>query len=210
MKPNSTIYLVDDEPGMLRALSRVLRAEGHVVETFRDADEFLRAYRPHGLACLILDVAMPGRDGLEVQDLLRRGGASIPVIFLTGRGDIPMSVRAIKSGAVDFLTKPVEDADLLRAVDAALEVSRAEQRRQAGLQQLRDMHASLTPREREVMEHVVAGLLNKQIAATLGTGEQNIKVHRARVMQKMRVTSVPELVRAAETLKGISDPLARS
>jgi FixJ family two-component response regulator len=199
---DAIVYILDDEPAMLRALSRLLRAEGFEARTFTAMEDFLQARRPGEISCLILDVGMPALDGMEVQQRLQQTGISIPIIFLTGRGSIPLSVRAIKSGAVDFLTKPVNDTDLLRAVQAALEVSRAEQRRTAGKQEALARHANLTPRERQVMHHVVAGLLNKQIAAELGTGEQNIKMHRARVMQKMGVESVPDLVRASELVTG--------
>ncbi len=174
--PNGVVYLLDDEPGMVKAVTRLLRARGFEVQGFTTPASFLDAYRPGSDSCLILDVAMPE--------------------FLTGRGDIPMSVRAMKAGAVDFLTKPVKDIDLLRAVRAAL-VRAAEQHEIAVIS---GRLSRLTPREREVMKHVIAGKLNKQIAFDLGTGEQNIKIHRGRVMHKMGIESVADLVRIAEKL----------
>jgi FixJ family two-component response regulator len=196
----ATIYLLDDEPGMLKALTRLLKAEGYTVQAFTSVKTFLESYRPEAPGCLVLDVAMPELNGLELQERLMRSGLLVPIVFLTGHGDIPMSVQAIKAGAVDFLTKPVNDADLLRAVRAALQ--RAAEQRELILEiaLLRQRYASLTPRESEVMAHVVAGQLNKQIAADLGTGEHTIKIHRARVMEKMGVESVADLVRAAERL----------
>ena len=200
MNPSATVFLVDDEPGILKSLTRLLRTEGFTVVAFSSAQTFLAAYRPSDLGCLVLDVAMPGIDGLELQHRLNHEGLMLPIIFLTGHGDIPMSVRAIKAGAIDFLTKPVNDADLLRAVRAALQ--RAEEQRAlvAETAALSERLAQLTPREREVMQHVITGKLNKQIAADLGTGEQNIKIHRGRVMQKLGVQSVAELVRLAQRL----------
>ena len=194
--PTRIVYLLDDEPGMVRAVTRLLRARGFEVEGFTSAASFLAAYRPGSESCLILDVAMPGLDGLRLQRRLTHNGILLPIIFLTGQGDIPMSVRAMKAGAVDFLTKPVKDIDLLRAVSAAL--ARAAEQREAAAISAR--LALLTPREREVMEHVIAGKLNKQIACDLGTGEQNIKIHRGRMMHKMGLESVADLVRIAEKL----------
>ena len=196
-----TVFLVDDEPGMLKALTRLLKAEGFTVRGFTSATTFLEDFRAEELGCLVLDVAMPELSGLELQQRLTHAGILLPIIFLTGRGDIPMTVQAIKAGAVDFLTKPVNDADLLRAVRAALQRAADQHELISDVAALQQRYASLTPREREVMAHVVAGQLNKQIAADLGTGEQNIKVHRARVMEKMAVTSLADLVRAAELLR---------
>ena len=185
---------------MVKAVTRLLRAKRFEVRGFTSVSAFLDACHPEDTACLVLDVAMPGLDGLELQRHLTHQGILIPIIFLTGHGDIPMSVRAIKAGASDFLTKPVDAAALVQAVRAALQT--AENRRQmvAETAALAARLATLTPREREVMEHVVAGQLNKQIAADLGTGEQNIKLHRAHIMQKMAVESLADLVRAAERL----------
>jgi FixJ family two-component response regulator len=195
-----TVFVLDDEPGMVKALTRLLRAEGFGVRGFTSAKAFLEAYRAEDLSCLVLDVAMPELNGLELQQRLTHDGILLPIVFLTGRGDIPMSVQAVKAGAVDFLTKPVTDVALLRAVRAAL-LRAAEQRDvTAEMAVLRQRFASLTPRERQVMAHVVAGQLNKQIAGDLGIGEQTIKVHRARVMDKMAVDSLADLVRAGERL----------
>jgi FixJ family two-component response regulator len=195
-----TVFLLDDEPGMVKALTRLLRAEGFTVRGFTSAKAFLESYRAEDLSCLVLDVAMPGLNGLELQERLTHAGILLPIVFLTGHGDIPMSVQAIKAGAVDFLTKPVNDAGLLRAVRAALRRAADQRDVMAEMAVLRQRFASLTPREREVMAHVVAGQLNKQIAGDLGTGEQTIKVHRARVMEKMAVDSLADLVRAGERL----------
>ena len=195
-----TVFLLDDEPGMLKALTRLLRAEGFTVRAFASAKAFLETYRAEEVGCLVLDVAMPELNGLELQQRLTHAGILLPIVFLTGHGNIPMSVQAIKTGAVDFLTKPVNDADLLRAVRAALKRARDQHDLICELSSLRQRHSQLTPREREVMEHVVAGQLNKQIAGDLGTGEHTIKVHRARVMEKMEVESVADLVRVAERL----------
>jgi FixJ family two-component response regulator len=196
----STVFLLDDEPGMLKALTRLLKVEGFTVQAFTSARAFLESYRSETVSCLVLDVAMPELNGLELQKHLTHAGKLLPIVFLTGHGDIPMSVQAIKAGAVDFLTKPVKDSDLLRAVRAALQ--RAVEQRQliSEIASLRQRYASLTPRESEVMTHVVTGQLNKQIAGDLGTSEHTIKVHRARVMEKMGVVSLADLVRAAERL----------
>ena len=200
MTTEAPVYLLDDEPKMVKALARLLEAEGFTVRGFTSAGAFLEAYRTEPSGCLVLDVAMPGLSGLDLQQRLTRDGILLPIVFLTGRGDIPMSVQAIKSGAVDFLTKPVNAAHLLRAVRGALQRAAEQRDSLAQLARLRQRHSRLTPREREVMHHVVAGLLNKQIAAELGTGEQTIKIHRARVMEKMEVRSLADLVRAAGRL----------
>src|SRR5439155_12681571 len=194
--PNGVVYLLDDEPGMVKAVTRLLRANGFEVLGFTTPASFLEAFRPGSDSCLILDVAMPDLDGLHLQRRLTHEGILLPIVFLTGHGDIPMSVRAMKAGAVDFLTKPVKDTDLLRAVRAAL-VRAAEQHEIAVIS---GRLSRLTPREREVMKHVIAGKLNKQIAVDLGTGEQNIKIHRGRVMHKMGIEAVADLVRIVEKL----------
>jgi FixJ family two-component response regulator len=201
-----TVFVLDDEPGMLKALKRLLTAEGFTVRGFTSVKTFLETRRPDEPGCLLLDVAMPELDGLELQRRLAQSGVLLPVVFLTGRGDIPMSVRAIKAGAVDFLTKPVNDVDLLRSVRVALQLAAQQRERASESAVLKERFARLTPREREVMKHVVAGQLNKQIAADLGTGEQTIKIHRARVMEKMEVASLADLVRAAERLCIVSIP----
>jgi len=194
--PTRIVYLLDDEPGMVKAVTRLLRTQGFQVQGFTSAASFLETYCPGSDSCLILDVAMPELDGLCLQRRLTHNGILLPIVFLTGHGDIPMSVRAMKAGAVDFLTKPVKDGDLLRAVRVAL-AHAAEQRETAAISARLTL---LTPREREVMKHVIAGKLNKQIASDLGTGEQNIKIHRGRMMHKMGLESVAELVRIAEKL----------
>jgi FixJ family two-component response regulator len=193
-----TVFIVDDDPAVLKSLSRLLRAIHFQVVTFGSPQEFLERHDPHTPGCLVLDVAMPGLNGLELQEALRVKGSAIPIIVLTGHGDIPMSVQAMKGGAYDFLTKPVHDKDLLKAVEAALEKDRIERRSRAELDDIQERLATLTPREREVLIHVVSGQLNKQIAYDLGTVEKTIKVHRARVMEKMKVGSVAELVRLTE------------
>jgi FixJ family two-component response regulator len=200
MNPDQTVHLLDDEPGMLKALSRLLRAEGFNVRAHSSARAFLEEFQVEEIACLVLDVRMPGVDGLELQRRMNSLGILLPIVFLTGHGDIPMSVRAIKSGAVDFLTKPVNDTDLIRAVHAAMERAVSGRAEIAETTTLARRFELLTPREREVMAHVAAGKLNKQIASDLGTGEQNIKIHRSRVMRKMGMESVAGLVRAMQRL----------
>lgn len=196
----ATVFVVDDEEGMRRALTRLLQAEGLVVRSFATADELLAALEGESPGCVLLDVAMPGLDGLQLQQRLAERGTRLPIVFLTGHGDIPMSVQAIKAGAVDFLTKPVRRDNLLRAVRAALDQAAALRAAAQADADLRSRLAQLTPREREVLGHVIAGKLNKVIAADLGTSEQTIKVHRGRVMEKIGVASVAELVRAAQRL----------
>ncbi len=194
------VYLLDDEPEMIKALTRLLRAKRFEVRGFSSVPAFLEACRSEEPACLVLDVAMPEMDGLKLQRRLTHEGIMIPIIFLTGQGDIPMSVHAIKAGATDFLTKPVDAAALVQAVNAALQLAGTRRKEIAQTAIFAARLAALTPREREVMEHVVAGQLNKQIAADLGTGEQNIKLHRMHIMKKMGVESLADLVRAAERL----------
>jgi FixJ family two-component response regulator len=203
--PGGIVYVLDDEPEMVKALTRLLRAKRFEVRGFSSVQAFLETCRPEEPACLVLDVAMPELDGLKLQRRLTREGVIIPIIFLTGHGDIPMSVRAIKAGATDFLTKPVNAATLVQAVNTALQMAETRREEIAETAMLAARLATLTPREREVMEHVVAGQLNKQIAADLGTGEQNIKLHRMHIMKKMGVESLADLVRAAERL-GLGKP----
>jgi FixJ family two-component response regulator len=198
MNAAPVVHLVDDEPALRKALGRLLQAEGFVVRPHAGAAEFLAAFDPAEPACLVLDVAMPGMDGLELQARLARDGLLLPVVFLTAHGDIPMSVRAIRAGAVDFLTKPVDDTALLRAVRAASGQAAVSAAARLEAAAWRAKLRSLTPREHEVMAGVIAGRLNKQIAAELGVQEQTIKVHRGRVMEKMGVASLAELVRSAE------------
>jgi len=198
--PSGIVYLLDDEPEMVKALTRLLRAKQFNVRGFSSVRTFLEACQPQDIACLVLDVAMPELDGLELQRRLTHKGILIPIIFLTGHGDIPMSVRAIKAGATDFLTKPVDATALVKAVRTALQTAQARHEANAEIMALATCFATLTPREREVMEQVVSGKLNKQVAADLGTGEQNIKLHRAHIMEKMGVESLADLVRATERL----------
>jgi len=190
-----TVFIVDDETPVRRALSRLLRSAGFAVTAFASPEEFLAQYDPHTPGCLVLDLIMPDFNGLELQRTLDKRGSTLPIIFLTGRGDVPSSVQAMKGGAIDFLTKPVNEKELLPAVRAAIERDRVSRREQTELSEIRARLATLTPREREVLEHVVTGQLNKQIAADLGIAEKTIEVHRGRVMAKMKVQSVAELVR---------------
>jgi FixJ family two-component response regulator len=192
---------VDDDPSVLRALTRLLSSAGLEARGFPSPTAFLEAHDPATPGCLVLDVALPGLDGLEVQKALSVSDCARPIVFITGRGDIPTTVRAMRGGAVDFLTKPVNDRDLLAAVRNAIEIDRVARLAQVEMDAMRQRLASLTPREREVLVHVVAGRLNKQIAADLGTVEKTIKVHRARIMEKMAVRSLADLVRVAERLE---------
>jgi len=192
------VFVVDDYAPGRKSISRLLRAAGFVVASFASAQEFLAQYDPAACGCLVLDLAMPDIGGLELQSILADKGSFLPIIFLTAHGDVSTSVQAMKHGAVDFLTKPVDDEDLLTAVRVAIEKDRVLRREQAELVEIRERLATLTRREREVLEYVVAGRLNKQIASDLGTVEQTVKVHRAHVMQKMKVHSVAELVRLTE------------
>lgn len=194
------VYLLDDEPEMIKAMARLLRGKGLEVRGFTSVHTFLEEDLSEGICCLVLDVAMPELNGLELQERLRGMGSRMPIVFVTGHGDIPTSVQAMKAGATDFLTKPVDQAALLKAVDSALTESRIRLQAQSETEFWTARLATLTPRQREVMDHVVAGRLNKQIAADLGTGEQNIKLHRAQIMRKMGVDSLAELVRVAERL----------
>jgi FixJ family two-component response regulator len=193
-----TVFVIDDDPSVLKALERLLRSSGLNVAMFASPQEFLEQYEPDRLGCLVLDVAMPCLNGLELQQMLTARDIGLPVIFITGHGDIPMSVQAMKQGAVDFLTKPVHDNDLIETIHAAIEKDRMIRRTSAELAEIRQRLAMLTPREREVLGHVVAGRLNKQIAADLGIVEKTIKVHRAHLMTKLKVRSLADLVRLAE------------
>lgn len=203
--PGFRIYVVDDDPAVLKALCRILRSAGYQPEPFGSASQFMECYRADAPGCLVLDLSMPGVTGLELQHWLTQIKSTLPIIFLTGRGDIPTSVRAMKDGAVDFLTKPVEDSQLLHSIEEALRREREACALRTEAEELRARLATLTPREHEVLTHVVSGRLNKQIAAELGTVEQTIKVHRARVMRKMGVHSLAELVRLAQRA-GIAGP----
>ena len=199
-KTPDTVFVIDDDAAIREALQSLLRSVGLRVTTFASAPEFLTSRRPDAPACLVLDVRLPGLSGLDLQRELAAAEIDLPIIFITGHGDIPMTVRAMKAGAVEFLTKPFRDQDLLDAIVQALERDRAARAQRAGLAELHERYAQLTPREREVMGLVVSGLLNKQIAAELGISEITIKVHRGQVMQKMGAESVTDLVRMADKL----------
>lgn len=195
----ATVFLIDDDDSVRKALGRLIRAAGYEVKTFASAREFINA-KPEtaDVACLVLDIRMPGLSGLDLQEALRAANVSIPIVFITGHGDIPTSVKAMKAGAVDFLSKPVKDSELLRAIEQGLARAARESAESAESADIQRRIDKLTPREREVLERVVRGMLNKQIAFELGTVEKTIKVHRARVMEKMEVESLAELVRLAE------------
>jgi FixJ family two-component response regulator len=192
------VFIVDDDQLFRRSTERLLRTSGLNVQPFASAGEFLKSTRPEGPACLVLDVRMPGLSGMDLQRELTQLGIQIPIIFITGHGDIPMSVRAMKAGAVEFLTKPFRGRVLLDAVRAAIERDRSAHKERSETADLRARYAQLTPREREVMPLVAAGLLNKLVADKLATTEGTIKFHRAHIMQKMRAESLADLIRMAE------------
>lgn len=194
------VFVVDDDEPVRAALARLIRSTGMLVQTFGSANEFLRNKPPDAPACLVLDVRLPDLNGLDLQRSLAEAGMYIPIVFITGHGDIPMTVRAMKAGAVEFLTKPFREEDLLGAIEQAILIDRAGRRQRAEAAELVARHELLTPRERDVMAWVVTGLLNKQIAGELGTSEITIKVHRSRIMHKMKADSLADLVRMAEKL----------
>jgi len=194
----ATIYLVDDDADLRRALQRLLESAGLKVAGFASAQEFLASYDRHATGCLVLDLSMPGLSGLQLQRELEQTASPLPIVFLTGRGDIAASVQAMKHGATDFLTKPVDDDELLAAVHEALAADRQRRRGSAEREHTAQCLATLTERERQVLEQIVAGRLNKQIAAELGTAEKTIKFHRGNLMRKMRVRVVADLVKLAE------------
>jgi FixJ family two-component response regulator len=194
------VFVVDDDPSMRRSLEALLRSVGLDVRLFSSAQEFMQAERPDASGCLVLDVRLPGMSGLAFQEELAKTGVALPVIFLTGHGDVPMTVRAMKAGAAEFLTKPFDDQVLLDAIHAAIDRDRARRRDAASLAALMARYDQLTEREKQVMKFVVAGRVNKQIAAELGLSVVTVKVHRGQVMRKMLAKSVAELVRMADRL----------
>jgi FixJ family two-component response regulator len=198
--PNCIVFVIDDDATIREALRSLLRSVGLQVELFATTREFLARRRPEVPSCLVLDVRLPGTGGLDFQRQLAEAGVHIPIIFITGHGDIPMSVRAMKAGAIEFLTKPFRDQDLLDAIQVALEKDGARRRREGEIAVIRERFESLTPREREILPWVVSGLLNKQIAAQIGTSETTVKVHRSQLMRKMGADSLADLVRIAERI----------
>jgi FixJ family two-component response regulator len=198
--PETMVFVVDDDPSFRRSTAALIGSEGFNVQTFSSAEEFLRSRRPDVPACLVLDVRLPHLSGLDLQRELAETSVRIPIIFITGHGDIPMTVQAMKGGAVEFLSKPFREQDLLDAIHSAINFDRAARLQRAKLEDLLGRYHSLTTREREVMAHVVTGMLNKQVAQELGTTEKTIKVHRGHIMQKMGVKAFADLVRAAEKL----------
>ena len=207
--PNCIVFVVDDDPLVGESVADLLSSSGFAVRTFGSATEFIRSQRPDIAACLILDVQLPDRSGLDLQTELVKSGIEIPIVFLTGHGDIPMSVQAMKAGAMEFLTKPFRKEPLFDAVREALDRDGEARRQRSDTQELRNRLATLTPREHQVLALVVTGLLNKQIAGELGTTDLTVKAHRGRVMRKMGAGSLADLVRMAEKLKISSEPGVR-
>jgi FixJ family two-component response regulator len=199
-EPEAIVFVVDDDPSVREALQRLVRSAGLRVEAFASAEEFLNRRREAVPSCLLLDVRLPDLSGLDLQRRMVDANHEIPVVFITGHGDIPTTVRAMKAGAVEFLTKPLVEGDVLESIRQAIARDRATREHQAGTADLRDRHASLTPREEEVLGWVVSGLLNKQIASELGISEETVKVHRGSVMRKMGADSLADLVRMSERL----------
>ena len=200
-----TVYLVDDDPGVRRSATALIESIGLRVQAFGSAREFLEAQRPDVPSCLVLDVRLPGLGGLDLQRELGKTSSPLPIIFISGHGDIPMTVQAMKAGAIEFLPKPFRDQQLLDAVSQAIERDRLARNERRVVAELRHRHDSLTPREREVMTFVVKGLLNKQVGAELGMSETTVKLHRGQVMQKMKAGSLADLVRMAERLRPAAD-----
>lgn len=195
---DATVFIVDDDPLILDALKQLIKSVGLGTQTFSSAEEFLEQDLPETPSCLILDIRMPRLSGFDLQDELAKRGLTIPIIFVTGHGSVPLSVRAMKGGAVDFIQKPFEDQDLLDAIHHAIEKDRQTRMEQAEIKEIKRRVESLTPRENEVLVLAAAGMLNKQIAYDLGMSENTVKTHRARIMRKMKVASLAELVRLTE------------
>lgn len=207
-EPEEIVAVVDDDLSVREGLSSLIRSAGLRVETFASAQEFLGRARSNAPSCVVLDLQLPGLSGLDLQKRMAEAGLNIPIVFLTGHGSIPASVQAMKGGAVEFLTKPVDEEALLRAIQEAVERDRNARKQNEDLHELQELHESLTPREQEIMQQVVAGLLNKQIAAALKISEYTVKVHRGQVMRKMRAGSVADLVRMADRLGILPDTTA--
>jgi FixJ family two-component response regulator len=202
---NSTVLIVDDDPDLRASLARLLRSVGLNAQLFATIADFLASDPPDGPACLVLDVRFPGQSGLDLQRELAAAGRNLPIIFMTGHGDIPMSVQAMKSGAVEFLTKPFRDQDLLDAIQLGLSRDRAQRENEMALAGLKERFAKLSPREREIVIQVAQGRLSKQIAGDIGIAEATVKVHRSRAMRKMNARSLPELGRMADRLELVSE-----
>jgi FixJ family two-component response regulator len=205
MTAQPTIIIVDDDPGIRESLEGLLRSVGLQVKALASVPEFVKEGRPEGPACLVLDVRLPGRSGLDFQRELSAANIRVPIIFITGYGDIPMTVQAMKGGAIEFLTKPFRDQDLLDAIQLGLSRDRVWRENEKALATLRERFASLSPRERDIMIQVARGRLSKQIAGDIGIAEGTVKVHRSRAMQKMKARSLPELGRMADKLKLVTD-----
>jgi len=200
-EPEDIVFVIDDDPSVRRAIKRLVQSVGLHVELFGSTQAFLASDRPAVPSCLVLDIRLPGTSGLDFQRHLVKANVQVPIVFITAHGDIPMTVRAMKAGAVEFLTKPFRDQDLLDAIHVALDKDRARRQQETELAVLRQRFESLSPRECDVVDLVVSGMLNKQIAAQLGTAENTVKVHRSRAMEKMQATSLADLVKMMEKLR---------